>query len=190
VKHGGPALTLLSLLVYLAVGGSCSSSSSTPYDAVDQWLCVQSSESCTCAGGPSGTEVKASGTPTVGCGEALDCCFVKDHQDGTFTCTCIATPPDVPAASSGEAGAAGGGGEGGASGLSQSTRCVRAATDYDTTTVVAHCPPVTLDSAGVCALTFESCDPAYLRQNGLVACCDGLTCQADGSGQKICVVSP
>ena len=59
---------------------------------------------------------------------------------------------------------------------------------HDSTEVVAHCPPVTLDTAGVCALAFESCEDSYLKANGLVACCDKLVCKADSTGQKLCSV--
>jgi hypothetical protein len=174
-------LGVLALFVYLGVGGSCSTSS-TPYDEVEQWLCFEDDEQCDCYGRPDGVRVDDRRARAAGCTAALDCCFVKDNGDGTYDCTCIATPPD-------QAGGAGAGGEGGAHvELSRESRCLVAAAMRNTPTVTPHCPPVTLDSPGVCALTFESCEPDYLKSNGLVACCDDLVCQADATGQKICSV--
>jgi hypothetical protein len=188
VKSGGA--TVLSLFAYLAVRGSCGTNTSTPYDDVDQWLCFASNRECTCAGVPEGTHVEGTGTPTTACASELDCCFVKQNLDLTYTCTCVVTPEDeAPSGSAGAAGAPGAGGETGTpASRSRAARCLEAAAQHDSTTVTAHCPPITLDSSGVCALTFESCDSGYLQQNGLVACCDGLVCAADASGQKICVV--
>ena len=189
MKHGGALLTVLSLFAYLAVGGSCGTGTASSYDDVDQWLCYATSHECTCAGVPAGAKVTESGTPTVACASALDCCFVKQNADKTYTCTCVATPPDE--AATGGAGAAGEGGAGGApASRSQAARCAEVAAQNDSTTVTPHCPPITLDSSGVCALTYESCDDAYLQKNGLIACCDGLSCQEDASRQKVCMVSP
>jgi hypothetical protein len=159
----------------------------TPYDDVEQWLCFEDEQRCDCYGRPGDTRIESSREATPGCAAALDCCFVKDLANGHYDCTCIETPPD-------ETGGAGAGGEGGGAHveLSRESRCVIAAAESGsmsvTPVVVPHCPPVTLDSAGVCALTFESCDAAYLKENGLVACCTDLVCQPDSTGQKICVV--
>jgi len=188
VKQAGPLLTVLSLFAYLAVGGSCGTTTATPYDEVAEWQCFTSNKACQCAGVPEGTKVSGSGAPTVACAPELDCCFVKQNLDATYTCTCMTTPTDEPPAAS--AGGAGAGGEGGApASRSQAARCLEAAAQHDSTMLTAHCPPITLDSAGVCALTFESCDSAYLEKNGLIACCDGLVCRPDANGQKICTVA-
>jgi hypothetical protein len=178
---------LLSLVSYLALAGSCGTSS-TPYDEVGQWSCFEEGDRCDCFGRPEGARVDDEREPTPGCAPALDCCFVKDVSDGKYDCTCIATPPDE--ADSGAAGAAGGGGEGGMhTERSPKARCALAAAEQNSTEVVAHCPPLTLNAAGICALTFESCEDAYLKANGLVACCDDLVCKADSTGQKICSVA-
>ena len=189
MKQAGAFVTVLSLFAYLAVGGSCGTSTASPYDDVDHWQCFATSSECKCAGVPAGTQVSGVGSPTAACTTELDCCFVKQNADLTYTCTCVRTPADD--AEAGSAGAAGNDGTGGAPATrSQAARCLEAAAQHDSTTVTPHCPPITLDSSGVCALTFESCDSAYLEQNGLIACCDGLVCGADPSGQKICTVAP
>jgi hypothetical protein len=192
VKHGGAVLTALSLIAYVAVGGSCGTTQSTPYDSVDQWLCFASNTECTCAGVPTGTKVEGHGAEVNACASELDCCFVRQNADLTYTCTCVSTPEDpAPSGSAGAAGSDGTAGEGGAPpARSHAARCLEVAARHDSTTMTAHCPPITLDSSGVCALTYESCDSAYLQKNGLVACCDGLVCQPDTSGQKLCVALP
>ena len=180
-------LAVLSLFTYLGAGGGCEHPTS-PYDDVE-WQCFEDEASCGCFGAPPGTKNDDRRPATPGCSAELDCCFVLDGPDGTYDCRCIPTPPD-DAGTSGASGAAGAGGEGGAPvERSPESRCLLAAAERGSTTVTAHCPPITLNSAGVCALTFESCEPAYLKENGLVFCCDGLDCQADSTGQKICVVS-
>jgi hypothetical protein len=167
-----------------AFGASCSSQTS-PYDDVP-WTCFEDQDSCECLGGTLAEGKTDPRTPATSCAAELDCCFVIDDGKGGYECRCIETPPDEP--DSGGAGASGTGGEGEeGAGLSQAARCTRAATEHDTTEVVAHCPPVTLDSSTVCAQIFESCDPEYLKENGLVACCDGLVCQKDANGQIVCV---
>ena len=190
MKRLGSAFALSSSAVWLALVGSCTSQSS-PYDDLP-WTCFEDPKGCTCYGGTRAEGAKDSRPPTTSCQAALDCCFVIDHGDGGYECLCIETPPDE--SESGGAGAAGApsgaGGEGDTgSGLSAATRCTRAATEHDTTEVVTHCPPVTLDSSAVCSVIFESCDPEYLKKNGLIACCDGLVCQEDPNGQLVCVES-
>jgi hypothetical protein len=171
-------LALCAIVAYVGVGGSCASPT-TPYDDVDQWLCFQSEDVCDCYGRPAGTRIENPREPTPGCAAELDCCFVKDKLNGDYDCKCVAIAADDESR--------GTGGEGGADGeLSRESRCLLAAAEYGTTTVTAHCPPLTLDSPGVCALTFESCEPAYLEKNGLVACCEGLACQLDSTGQRLC----
>jgi hypothetical protein len=192
LRHGGAILTLLSSVAAVVVGGSCGTTKSTPYDGVDQWQCFASNRECTCAGVPDGTKVSGKGTPVTACSRDLDCCFVKQNPDLTYTCTCVATPADpAPAGTAGAAGGDGTAGEGGApASRSPAARCLEVAAQHDSTTVTAHCPPITLDSAGVCAVTYESCESAYLEKTGLIDCCDGLVCQADASGQKVCVTAP
>jgi len=187
VKRLGSSLTLSSFALLLALAGSCTSESS-PYDDVP-WVCFQDATSCTCFGGVRAKDRTDPRPSTQSCDvEALDCCFVIEQGKDGFDCICIETPPDE--SETGAAGAgSGSGGEGDGGALSPAARCTRAATDYDTTEVVPHCPPITLDHAAVCSVIFESCDPKYLKDNGLIACCDGLACRQDPNGQLVCVDS-
>lgn len=188
MRRLGSTLALSWCAACLALGGSCTAQSS-PYDDVP-WVCFQDAGSCQCFGGTRADGAHDSRPSTTTCSASLDCCFVIDHGQGAYECLCIETPPDASEAGGAGAGNDGAGGEGeGTPGLSPAARCTRAATEHDTTTVVAHCPPVTLDHAGVCSVIFESCDPEYLKMNGLIACCDGLSCQRDPNGQLVCVES-
>ena len=190
MKRLGSPLALSSCVVLLALAGSCSAEGS-PYDGVP-WACFADATSCTCFGGTRAEEKTDARPATQACAAALDCCFVIHHGAEAFDCICIETPPeesDSDGARVSSAGA-GSGGEGDAApGRSPAARCTRAATDYDTTDVVGHCPPVTLDSSAVCSAIFESCDARYLKNNGLIACCDGLSCEEDANGQLVCVES-
>lgn len=179
MKPGRALAALLPLVVCFATGGGCNGTASR-YDSV-AWQCSDAQGGCACHGAPNASD-RASVPGTPACAAELDCCFVVDHGDGSFDCTCRATPEDPP-----PAGAAGAGGEGGAAPeRSQAARCASAAAAQNSTTLTPHCPPITLDSAGVCAVSFESCEPAYLKQNGLVACCDGTACRSDASGRMVC----
>lgn len=190
MKRFGSTFAFSSCVVWLSLVGSCTSQSS-PYDDVP-WVCFEDANGCGCDGGSRAESAHDSRPSTTSCPSELDCCFVVDHGDGGYECLCIETPPDEPdtggAGASGAPSGAGGEGDAGA-GLSAATRCTRAATEHDTSEVVTHCPPVTLDSSAVCSLIFESCEPDYLKKNGLIACCDGLVCREDPSGRRICVES-
>jgi hypothetical protein len=181
VRRPGSVLAFGCCIAGFAFGASCSSQTST-YDDVP-WACFDGPERCDCVGGAlaGGDDERGS---TTSCPAELDCCFVVEDGKGGYDCQCIATPAD--GADSGESGASGAAGEGEGSGLSSAARCTRAATEHDTTKVVAHCPPLTLDSSAVCSQIFESCDPDYLRQHALIACCDGLACKVDANGQRVC----
>jgi len=184
VRRPGSVVALGCCIACFAFGASCSSETS-PYDDVP-WTCFEDQQSCECYGGTLAEGAHDDRAPTTGCAPVLDCCFVVNDGKGGYQCLCIETPPDEP--DSGAAGAAGTNGEGGqGTGLSAAARCTRAATEYDTTEVVTHCPPVTLDTSAVCAQIFEACDSEYLKQNGLIACCDGLACKTDPNGQLVCV---
>ena len=184
MKRLGSGFVVSSPALWLALAGSCTNQSS-PYDDLP-WACFEDDKGCECYGGTRAEGAHDSRAATTSCRAELDCCFVIDHGDGGYECLCIETPSGEPDAG----GAAGTGGEGDTgSGLSAATRCTRAATEHDTSEVVTHCPPVTLDSSAVCSLSFESCEPQYLRQNGLISCCDGLACEEDPNGQLVCVES-
>jgi hypothetical protein len=116
------------------------------------------------------------------CARELECCFVKEGADGATECSCIRV--EAPAGASGAAGGAGEGGTGGAP--AEPFACHAAALERGSTEVVARCPPITLDSAGVCALAYEGCDPAYLASIGVVDCCEGTRCAADRAGVLVC----
>ena len=149
----------------------------SPYDDL-VWSCGGSDAKCVCRGVPE--EVAPAAGPVRVCSRALDCCFVTAGPDGATDCTCVASET-----SSGDAGA---GGEGGATGnaTDRDLACHRTALDHGSTEVVALCPPITLDSAGVCALAYEACDQEYLESIGVVDCCEGTHCAGDASGVQVC----
>ncbi len=169
----------LSLGAALTTAGGCDSRSSSRYDEVGQWRCFESSSTCLCRGTDEGVTVEDPRPEVPACRVELDCCYVKTRSDGSFDCSCVARAALVPGP--GEAGA---GGEGGQSG---DLLCYGEALDHGSTEVVPHCPPLSLDDSSLCALSYESCDPDYLRQHGLIACCNGSVCGKDSHGQPVCL---
>ncbi|HEY3501043.1 MAG TPA: hypothetical protein VGK73_40395 [Polyangiaceae bacterium] len=149
---------------------------SSPYDELS-WACEERGSSCACRGTPEPARAGAS----TACPRELDCCFVQAGPDGATDCSCVA----VEASSAGGEGGAGGAAENGGA-ASQDIACHQAALDHGSTEVVDRCPPITLDGAGVCALVYEACDPAYLESLGLVDCCEGTRCVEDASGVLVC----
>jgi hypothetical protein len=178
---------LFAPVLALALGllaGSCGDESS-PYDELD-WSCTLGGTSCVCAGRSEADEAAPPAGSTASCPHELDCCFVKSESDGSTGCRCVALPE--PAGEGGAGGAGGDGGGGGEAGAeSAELRCHAEALDHGSTEVVPRCPPVTLDSAGVCALVYESCDPEYLESIGVIDCCEGTHCGRDSLGVLICL---
>lgn len=159
----------------LAAGGGCGADPSR-YDEVGRWQCFENASECDCFGTPEDTIIEDPRPAVVSCRSALDCCFVKTRPDGIYECTCLVAPPR-------EGGA---GGEGGGDAADPKLDCHAAALEEGSTEVVARCPPVTLNDSAVCSLALESCEPAYLEQNGLIACCEGTTCRKNEYGVDTC----
>jgi hypothetical protein len=194
LRRVAPLVALAAALIT----GSCSDDSS-PYDELD-WSCTPGAASCVCVGTPESEEPPAGAGIT--CAQALDCCFVKSKSDGSTECTCVAVEVASGDGAAGAGSGAGGGGIGGggvgsggvegeqtgaAGAEAKELACHAAALDHGSTEVVKRCPPITLDSAGVCALVYEGCDPEYLASIGVIDCCDGTHCGEDASGQLICL---
>jgi len=156
----------------------CNGNDPSPYDEVGQWRCFEDSTSCHCRGTDEGVPIDDPRPEVPACRVELDCCYVKTRSDGSFDCACVARSTLIDAA------ATGAGGEGGQSG---DLLCHAEAIDNGSTEVVPHCPPLSLDDSSLCAVSYESCDPDYLREHGLIACCAGYVCGKDSHGQPVCL---
>lgn len=172
--------SLVALLVagagIFGAGGGCGTTPSR-YDEVERWQCFEGSSGCDCFGTPTDATLEDPRPRVVSCGGALSCCFVQRRSDGVYECSCRAAPLRSNGA----------GGEGGESTVDDpKLACHAAALDEGSTEVVPRCPPVALNDSSVCALAFESCAPAYLEQNGLIACCEGTSCREDQYGADVC----
>jgi hypothetical protein len=159
-----------------AAGGGCGTDPSR-YDEVDRWHCFEDESGCDCFGTSDGVTIEDPRPRVVGCRPALDCCFVKARAAGGYDCRCLVAPPRSDGA---------GGEGGGASDGDARLDCHAAAIEAASTEVVPRCPPVTLNDSAVCSLAFESCEPEYLEQNGLIACCEGTTCRQNQHGVLVC----
>lgn len=160
-----------------AAGGGCGTDPSR-YDEVERWQCFEDAASCECFGTSEDTTVTDPRPKVVSCRPALGCCFVKDRAQGGFECSCLVPPPR----------SGGAGGEGGGEPAAEDPRldCHAAAIDEGSTEVVPRCPPITLNDSSICSLAFESCDPKYLADNGLIACCEGTACRKNQYGADVC----
>jgi hypothetical protein len=182
------------LAIPLALAFGCEGDSGA-YDDIASWPCFEDSEACSCFGVDDPTSVEDPRDAVVSCRPELDCCFVIDRGQEGFECVCVSMAALVAAAETtggagGASNGAGAGGEslGGANGASDpELLCAAAALERESTEVVGHCPPVTLDDASVCAFQGESCDRDYLEEHGLIACCDGHRCAKDAFGGNVCV---
>jgi hypothetical protein len=172
----------LAVFVFVTFGG-CDTPPS-PYDEVE-WQCHSDGESCGCRGTNDPASVVDRRPRVISCERELPCCFVKTLGEDSFECTCVAVEAGAASGAGGQGGE--GSGEGGAGGEDPRLACVREAVAHGTSEVVARCPPIELNDSAVCALHGESCDRDYLNQNGLVACCNGTSCQRDSRGQEICL---
>jgi hypothetical protein len=160
-----------------AAGGGCGPDPSR-YDEVERWQCFEDASSCDCFGTPDDRTLEDPRSKVVSCRAPLACCFVQTRTDGTYECRCLAAPLRT--------GGAGGEGGGDASSGGGGLDCHAAAIDAGSTEVVPRCPPVSLNDSAVCALAFESCEPDYLAENGLIACCEGTRCRQNQYGVEVC----
>lgn len=118
--------------------------------------------SCDCFGEVAGRTIEDEREPVSSC-SGWRCCYAWPTEDGSYDCRCEDEPAGTQLAVYCEGAASERGGE-----------------------VVENCPPTPRDDASYCAFQGESCDPDFLKEQGLSGCCEGLVCEPDTYGYPVC----